>query len=130
MPTVAYIAHPIGDAPTMRVDQVRFIQYLVYQDEPGVIPFAPYLRAVECLDDAVQEDRERGMAHNRHFLTSGIVDELRLYGPWVSRGMWEEIRIALNEQIPIRAMTEGVKTDLENSPVGRAILASEQHTPT
>jgi len=102
---IAYIAHPISDRMQERIEQVKFIQFHIYKCEPNVIPFAPYVRALECLNDADPVQRKQGMDHNTHFLESGIIDEVRLYGDTLSKGMVEECLIALREQIPIKAMT-------------------------
>ena len=106
---IAYIAHPISDAVQARIEQVKFIQFHIYQCEPNVIPFAPYIEALECLNDADPDQRKQGMDHNTHFLESGIIDEVRLYGDTLSKGMIEECIIALREQIPIKAMNPKMK---------------------
>jgi hypothetical protein len=103
---VSYIAHPISDAVIVRCEQVKAIQWEILQNEAGVYPYAPYLRSLELLSDEIPEQRKIGMTFNRMVLESGLVDELRLYGDVLSKGMIEELNICLIEGIDIVAMND------------------------
>lgn len=101
---VSYIAHPISDSVLVRCQQVKAIQWEILHNEAGVYPYAPYLRSLEMLSDEIPEQRKIGMAFNKMVLESGLVDELRLYGDVLSKGMIEELNICLIEGIKIVAM--------------------------
>jgi hypothetical protein len=109
---VAYIAHPISGNLAANIHAVKLIMAEIVRAEPDVLPFAPYLTALEILDDGDPAQRKIDMKCNRHLLQAGFVDEIRLYGPSVSRGMWEEIGWAFGVCIPIFARSEGTAAAL------------------
>lgn len=102
---VVYIAHPIGGDVQGNLEKVRKIGRQITLSEPNIIVFAPYYFDCHCLDDAVPEERKRGMQNNAYFFENGFIDELRLYGDRISSGMKEEIKLADKYRIPIRGMT-------------------------
>lgn len=104
---VVYICHPISGNVGYNTRSVRQIMRHIYQTEPDVVPFAPYLTTLQVLDDKRPEQRKLGIESNKTFLKRGCVDEMWLYGDRISDGMAEEIMIALFLGIKIYAMTEG-----------------------
>ena len=102
---VAYIAHPIGNDVKGNLEKIKNISREINLNEPDTIPFAPYFLDCHALDDSNPKERARGIKNNKHILESGFVDELRLYGNKISKGMRDEINIALIEQIEIVPMT-------------------------
>lgn len=103
---IAYIAHPIGGDVQGNLRKVAAIVRQVNLKELEIIPFAPYYADCMALDDAIPEDRARGIKNNKEHFVRGIMDELRLYGDRVSAGMIEEIKLAKDLGIPIKPMTE------------------------
>lgn len=106
---VAYIAHPIGGSVKKNLKKIIKIAKEININEPEVVPFAPYYLDCLCMDDDNPEERKRGIKNNIYLLETGIVDELRLYGNRISKGMHEEILIALREHIEIKCMTSETK---------------------
>ena len=106
---IAYIAHPIGGNVKSNLMKVRKIARQINIDEPDTLPFAPYYLDCICMDDSNPEERERGIKNDTYLLETGIIDELRLYGDQISKGMYDEILIALREQIEVVPMTPETK---------------------
>lgn len=110
---VAYIAHPIGGNVSENLKKITEIGRKINLEEPEVIPFAPYFFDCHCLNDDDPDERERGIKNDKHLLLSGIVDEVRLYGSKISKGMWNEILLARENNIPIIPATFQIKQDLQ-----------------
>lgn len=108
---IAYIAHPIGGNVKANLAKVRKIARHINMNEPDTLPFAPYYLDCVCLDDSDPGERSRGIKNDTYLLESGLVDELRLYGDRISNGMYDEILIALRENIPIIPMTPETKKE-------------------
>lgn len=116
---IAYIAHPISGNVSDNLDAIRDIARHINLYEPDVVPFAPYYLDCHCLDDSVPEERERGIKNNVALLKKGFVDELRLYGPRISKGMLEEIKLAYSLGITICPMSEGTQRDFDALVFGK-----------
>lgn len=111
---IAYIAHPISGDPKGNLEKIAAIVRDINLAEPNVVPFVPYYADIIALDDNVPEERKRGIRNDTAILESGVVDEIRLYGPKISKGMAEEVLIGFREFIKIRPMTDGTKRDFNN----------------
>lgn len=106
---IAYIAHPISGNIEENLKSIREIVRYININEPDTVPFVPYYADVVSLDDNNPEERKRGIKNDKRLLESGIIDQVRLYGKTISKGMWEEIRIADRENIDVVPMTEETK---------------------
>lgn len=102
---VIYIAHPIGADPEGNVKKVLEIVKQINELHDNVVPFAPYLPDVLALDDNNPKHRSRGIRNDHYLLRSGIITAVWLYGDRISKGMIDEIRIAIKRGIPIKAQT-------------------------
>lgn len=69
---------------------------------------------VLAMDDSIPEQRLRGLNNDLHFIHNKMVNEVRLYGPKISRGMAGEILAAFHADIRVVAMTDGTKKDYYN----------------
>lgn len=98
---VAYIAHPIGGNVKFNIEKVIKIVGNINRSEPETLPFAPYIVDCMCLDDVIPKERERGFKNNFHYFQSGFIDEIRLYGSIISKGMKQEIEWANEFNIPV-----------------------------
>lgn len=98
---VAYIAHPVGGDVKNNLAKIVAIGYKINQTEPEVIPFAPYYFDCNVLNDDIPVERNRGIKNNVGLMKKGFIDEIRLYGPTISKGMKEEIKLALELKIPV-----------------------------
>jgi hypothetical protein len=102
---VAYIAHPVGGDVRNNINKILNIVRQINLTEPDVVPFVPYMADLYALDDAVPEERARGIKNDMHLLRPEVVDEVRLYGNRISAGMASETRLAQALGIPIQPMT-------------------------
>lgn len=109
---VAYVAHKISGDVKGNIKKILLIVREINLTEPDVIPFVPYLSDVMALNDDNPAERERGLENDFHLIKSGVVDEIRLYGPGISKGMAQEIIAGFSADVRIRAMTEGTISDM------------------
>lgn len=105
---IVYIAHPIGGDVEGNVKKVQQI-FRTLSLENKVIPFAPYLVAVSCLNDGNINERMIGISQNLDMFDRGFIDEIWLYGDKVSHGMTQEIGSAAKNGIPVVSKSEGTK---------------------
>ena len=80
-----------------------------YFDLAVVDPLVPYLADLYALDDNVPNERQRGIKNDIAVLKSGLINEVWLYGDKISTGMQEEIKLAKELNIPIKAMSKETK---------------------
>lgn len=103
MKKLIYIAHPIGSDPKGNLMKIGEI-YRTLSLQNEVIPFAPYLTAMSCLNDLDPAERAIGMSHNAILFQRKVFDELWVYGDHISKGVAEEIKMAEAFGIPVRMM--------------------------
>lgn len=108
---IAYIAHPIGGDVEANLEKIQDIARQINLEEPETVPFAPYYLDCICMDDSNPAERRRGMKNNTLLMLRGFIDELRLYGERISPGMADEIRLAHNLGINIRAMNPDTEAE-------------------
>lgn len=72
----------------------------------GHFPLAPHLLLTQFLDDDIPEERDLGMTLGLNILTQ--TDQLWVFGAYLSAGMRNEIRLALEEQLPIQWFQDGI----------------------
>lgn len=115
---ISYICHPISGNVPANVAMVKAIMTEIVRTEPDVLPFAPYLTALDILDDNDPEQRARGTSWNRVLLKQSAIDELRLYGDRVSPGMQQEVEWAEEQCLAMRpkikGMTDATRRWLDN----------------
>ena len=109
---IAYIAHPIGGDVKGNLEKIRKIVRKINLEELNVVPFAPYWLDCHALDDNVSAERYRGIRNDIELIKRGFVDEVRLYGDKISRGMRAEVELANELGIPVVSMTEETKKQL------------------
>lgn len=80
---------------------------------PEIIPVAPYLVAVQYLDDGLDEERKLGIAANSEHFKRRIMDETWLCGPKISNGMKSEIQLSLQYEIPIKCYNPELRLELK-----------------
>jgi len=109
---IVYIAHPIGGNVEVNLNLLKLVVKEINEWEPNVVPFVPYYADCVAMDDSDPDQRERGIRNNHEmFRRKGLIDELRLYGDKVSKGMWGEVLKAFDHGIPVVPMSEGTKRD-------------------
>jgi hypothetical protein len=115
---IIYIAHPVGaidpvndfDAFQQVYNNLTAIKRIVRDinlNEPEIVPFAPYVVDCQAMKDYLPAERERGIKNNIALLKAGFVNEIRLYGDRISKGMLQEIHLADALGIPVTSMTPG-----------------------
>ena len=98
---IAYIAHPISGDVKGNIDKIIAIVRQINLTEPDTVPFAPYIVDLLALDDSKPEERARGIQNDTALLSSGLITELRLYGPHISSGMKHEAALVKMMGIPV-----------------------------
>lgn len=111
MPKIVYIAHQIAGNVDENVRNVLRICSNVHTKD--VVPLAPYLVAVQYLNDHLEEHRELGVAANREHFRRKVMDETWVCGPRISQGMKEEIRLSLEYGVPIRCHNPALQPELQ-----------------
>lgn len=113
---IVFIAHPI--AGDVQGNAQKVLEILREVHCHNIIPIAPYLVAIQYLDDADPADRALGIAASTELFNRGYIDELWLYGERISTGMRHEVLTALSLGIPVIPKTMGTIRDFA------AIMAS------
>jgi len=108
MKKIIYIAHPIGGDVPGNLEKIGAI-YRSLSLQKLVIPFAPYIAPISCLDDNVPQERAIGFEHNKALFDRKAMDEVWLYGDRISNGMAQEIEWANRMGIPVVSMSEGTR---------------------
>lgn len=100
-----YIAHPIKDDVESNMEKVVEICEEIRDENPDIVPVAPYLATLQYLDDESTEDRLYGAILNEKIL--GLCDALWAFGD--SEGVRAEIELAIgmNIEVLIFEDTEG-----------------------
>ena len=93
MAKIIYIAHKIAGDIQNNINKVLAIVKELNLSDPTIVPFAPYIVDLQALDDTIPEQRKRGMANNKAYFESGMIDELWIYSE-VSAGIKQEIEWA------------------------------------
>ena len=107
---IAYITHPISGDVKRNLNKIAQIARKINLEEPEVIPFAPYYVDCFALHDGIDVERERGIKNDITLIKKGFIDEIRLYGDNISKGMATEINLAIGLDIPIVPMTIDTKS--------------------
>jgi hypothetical protein len=123
---IVYVAHPIGGDVLRNMHLVEEACGWIFKERTEVIPTAPYLMALKFLDDADPTCRSRGIMMNKEFFFRRLIDEVWLFGPRISNGMWEEIYWAHELGIPVVPMSPETEREyyiwlMEQMPVGTLI---------
>ena len=103
---IVYVAHPISGDIAGNLKKIEVIGREINLNEPEVIAFAPYYFDCNTLNDDIESERERGIKNDIALFRKGFIDELRLYGDCISKGMKHEIKLCQELGIEIVPMTE------------------------
>ncbi len=109
---LVYVAHPISGDVEGNIKSVLQICKEIHTKR--TVPFAPYIVALQYLNDDIPKERRLGADANAMYFKAGIVDELWLYGDKISPGMAEEVVLCRELGIPIRAKSAGTMRELKN----------------
>jgi len=106
---IVYIAHPVSGDVNGNIIKIISIVREINMMCPEMVPLVPYLADLYALDDNVPNERQRGIKNDIAVLKSGLINEVWLYGDKISTGMQEEIKLAKELNIPIKAMSKETK---------------------
>lgn len=116
---IAYIAHPVSGDIAGNIEKIKQIVRNINLTEPDTVPFVPYYSDLHALNDNVPEERKRGIENNTALFKAGVIDEIRLYGDFISAGMAQECLLAAENGITIKPMNNLTRRDfiikLENN---------------
>lgn len=125
-PKMVFIVHPMsGD---IEGNSQRVLEICRKIHTKDVIPVFPSFTWRRYLGDSA-EDKELAQAVNEAYFRSGAVDELWVYGDYLSDGMKKEILLARELGIPVIPMSEWAKASINPGllaaspdPLGRRII--------
>lgn len=103
---IVYIAHPISGDIEGNLKKILAIIREINLTMPDVLPFAHYWVECHALNDAVPEERVRGIKNDKALLKAGFINEVWLYGNRISGGMLDEIKTANESGIIVVAKTK------------------------
>lgn len=103
---IAYIAHPIGGDVEGNLARIREIVKHI-NSTTNVVPLVPYYSDVASCDDNDPLMRARCIRNDHAIIASGIVNEMWLYGDKISKGMFDEVVLALKHKIRVVPQTIG-----------------------
>ena len=106
---IIYIAHPVSGDVNGNIIKIISIVREINMMCPEIVTLVPYLADLYALDDNVPNERQRGIKNDIAVLKSGLINEVWLYGDKISTGMQEEIKLAKELNIPIKAMSKETK---------------------
>ena len=89
---------------------------------------APYLVALQVLDDKIVEERALGIEANHACLERRFVDELWLFGDRISEGMRGEIELAHKFGIPVVPKTSETLREYEVLKLAAQVAPQEVRT--
>lgn len=107
---VVFIAHPIADRTYAdgtrktvqeHVEDIIDIVIEINLSMPDVVPFVPYIADVIALNDANEEQRNRGIKNGMELFERKVFDEVWVYGKELSTGVRNEVEKAMELGIPV-----------------------------
>lgn len=104
MQKIVYIAAPIAGDVQANLAYIRKIVHTIntLPKYATVVPFVPYYADVVSMDDNIPEQRARGLKNGQTVLTRpGVVDEVWMCGPVISKGMAQEAFAAWDADIKV-----------------------------
>ena len=110
---LVYIAHQVSNDIENNIKQILKICHDIHKKNNNVIPFAPYLVALQYLNDEIVEERELGIQANEEHFKRKTMDEVWICGPTISVGMEHEIKFALKYNIPIECYNPKLQNDFD-----------------
>ena len=112
---IVYISHPIyGKA---RGNILKILAICQHIHRGNVLPIAPYLTPLSYLDDNVDNEKTLSLKYNKEFFTRKIIDELWLYGDTVTENMNNEIKLAKQNDIPIKIKSAQIKQFIKSNKI-------------
>ena len=112
MAKTIFIAHPISGDVEENIKKVLSICRVIHSQR--IIPIFPSLVWRQYLPQN-EETKKLAAQVNEEYFKRGMVDEVWFYGTMLSDGMRCEALLALNYNIPIKAMSKQMKKALSRA---------------
>ena len=116
---IGYVAHPVSGDVMGNICAILGILGDIQlnreekEEWKGLIPIAPYIPSLLYRDDNDPEQRELGIEENNYYFRRRFIDELILAGPRISDGMEEEIKLAVEYEIPVSCYNPNLQDELD-----------------
>lgn len=110
---LVYIAHPISGNIKSNIQNVLAVCRRIHFTESDVIPLAPYVTALQYLDDDISKERQMGFEANHEMFKRGTFDEMWLSGKKISGGMQKEIEWCVDNNIPVKCYDDWLEKQLK-----------------
>ena len=109
-----YIAHLIAGDRVNNMVSVLMIMKRLMEGDDDIIPLAPYITTLLIYDDAITEERRRGMEQNeRLIMNCNGIDEVWFYGDRMSEGMYMELALATERRIRVVGKTPETRVAID-----------------
>ena len=109
-----YIAHPIAGDRANNMVRVLMIMKDIMEGGDDIRPLAPYIVTLLIYDDAITEERRRGMEYNERLIMRGHgIDEIWFYGNRMSEGMYIELALAIERRIRVVGKTPETRAAID-----------------
>jgi hypothetical protein len=106
---VVFICHPIAGDIEGNLAKICDIIRDINLNEPDVIPFVPYFADVVALNDNDPKERQRGIQNCNAIIATGIIKECRVYGKFITKGIFDELQRFSLMDVPIIGMNDVIK---------------------
>lgn len=106
---IVFICHPIAGDVEGNLANLCEIVKEINLNEPDVVPFVPYFCDCVAMDDSTPHERQRGIMNCNAIIATGIVKECRVYGNFITKGIFDEIQRFELLGVPIIGMNDIIK---------------------
>lgn len=103
---IVFICHPIAGDIKGNLAKISKIIREINLNEPDVVPFAPYYADVIAMNDTIPEERQRGIKNCNAIIDTGIFKECRVYGKYLTTGIYDEVYRFWLKEIPVIGMND------------------------
>jgi hypothetical protein len=112
MSKIVFICHPIAGDVEGNLAAISEIVREINLNEPDVIPFVPYFADCVALNDLDPKERQRGIQNCNAIIATGIIKECRVYGKFITKGIFDEIQRFSLMDVPIIGMNDIIKENI------------------
>ena len=113
MPKTVFIAHPMTGDIEGNTEKVVKICRAIHSRE--IIPIFPSFTTRRYLTPE-PGDRVLAVLHIQEYFRRQMIDELWLYGDGITPGMWREVALAQEHNVPVVAKSPQTQRELSVGP--------------
>lgn len=111
---IVYIAHKVSWDIENNIKSILNICHEIHKNNNLIIPFAPYLVALQYLNDNIVEERELWINANIEHFKRKTMDEIWICWSKISKWMLQEIELWVKYNIPIICYNKELENELNN----------------